>query len=60
MLHIFLIIRQAGRVASDHGWAMKNIPVQLIGGTNLLNLRELTQKPANRPAEQFMPDDLEQ
>ena len=37
---------------------MLNRPVQLIGGTNLLDPRTLTQRPANRPAEQLIPDDL--
>jgi hypothetical protein len=40
------------------GGAMLNRPVQLIGGTNLLDPRTLTQRPANRPAEQLIPDDL--
>jgi hypothetical protein len=40
------------------GGAMLNRPVQLIGGTNLLDPRTLTQKPATRPAEQLIPDDL--
>lgn len=40
------------------GGAMLYRPLQLIGGTNLLDPRTLTQRPANRPAEQLIPDDL--
>ena len=40
------------------GEAKLNRPLQLIAGTSLLDPRTLTQKPANRPDEQLIPDDL--
>jgi hypothetical protein len=40
------------------GGAMLNRPVQLIGGTNLLDPRVKDQTPANRPFELMIPDDL--
>jgi hypothetical protein len=40
------------------GGAKLNRPLQLIAGTSLLDPRTLTQKPANRPDEQLIPDDL--
>jgi hypothetical protein len=60
-----LMVRSSKTTAS-FGWkpitrdggAMLNRPVHLIGGTSLLDPITLTQKPANRPAEQLIPDDL--
>jgi hypothetical protein len=40
------------------GGAMLNRPVQLIGGTTLLDPRVQTQRPSSRPDEQLIPDDL--
>ena len=41
------------------GGAMLNRPVQLIGGTHLLDPRVQTQRPASRPQELLIPDDLD-
>lgn len=39
------------------GGAMLNRPLQLMGGTSLLDPRQYTQKPAPRPDDERLPDD---